>query len=283
MEPSSAWRRVSTGWEARPGRIWSRSTRSGSRWAAPPPPRTADGVAPIVAAGVTAAVIHQAGDFFLDDLDFIVPARKGTRFPGVRLRIRHLTRAEVIPVNALPTLTIERAIADLVEQRLDLTLVANVVRDALRVGKLVSPDRLITYLDPLAPDVPGHCPATMGVPWPIICSSWSGRFRKDGTVTEATDGYADWRSLELAIKDAAKKAAREAGPRVGAATVDARIRQARFDRFLCRVFAAGEQSEWLLKGGMSTLARVPQSRTTRDMDLAAGHAADLDEAARALA
>jgi hypothetical protein len=113
-------------------------------------PRTADGVAPIVAAGVTAAVIHQAGDFFLEDLDFIVPARKGTRLPGVRLRIRHLTRTEVIPVNALPTLTIERTIADLVEQRLDLTLVANVVRDALRSGKLVSPDRLITYLDPIA-------------------------------------------------------------------------------------------------------------------------------------
>ncbi len=45
-------------------------------------------------------------------------------------------------------------------------------------------------------------------------------------------GYADWRSLELAIKDAAKKAAREAGPGVSAATVDAQIRQARFDRFL---------------------------------------------------
>lgn len=60
-------------------------------------------------------------------------------------------------------------------------------------------------------------------------------------------GYADWRSVELAIKDAAKKAAREAGPGVSAATVDAQIRQARFDRFLSRVFAAGEQSEWLLR------------------------------------
>jgi hypothetical protein len=34
-------------------------------------------------------------------------------------------------------------------------------------------------------------------------------------------------------------------------------RQARFDRFLSRVFAKGERSEWLLKGGMSMLARVP--------------------------
>ena len=81
--------------------------------------------------------------------------------------------------------------------------------------------------------------------------------------------YGDWRSLELAIKDAAKKAARQAGPGISAASVDAQIRQARFDRFLSRVFAEGEQSEWLLKGGMSMLARVPRSRTTKDVDLAA--------------
>ena len=96
------------------------------------------------------------------------------------------------------------------------------------------------------------------------------------------DGYADWRSLELAIKDAAKKAARQAGPGVSAASVDAQIRQARFDRFLTRVFAQGEQSEWLLKGGMSMLARVPRSRTTKDMHLAAQHAPNLADAERAL-
>ncbi|WP_020393224.1 nucleotidyl transferase AbiEii/AbiGii toxin family protein [Kribbella catacumbae] len=95
-------------------------------------------------------------------------------------------------------------------------------------------------------------------------------------------GYADWRSLELAIKDAAKKAAQQAGPGVSAARVDAKIRQARFDRFLTRVFAQGEQSEWLLKGGMSMLARVPRSRTTKDVDLAAQHATNLAEAERAL-
>ena len=94
--------------------------------------------------------------------------------------------------------------------------------------------------------------------------------------------YGDWRSLELAIKEAAKKAARQAGPGISAASVDAQIRQARFDRFLCRVFAGGEQSEWLLKGGMSILARVPRSRTTKDVDLAALHASDLAEAERAL-
>ena len=94
--------------------------------------------------------------------------------------------------------------------------------------------------------------------------------------------YADWRSLELAIKDAAKKAAQHAGPGVSAASVDAKIRQARFDRFLSRVFAHGERSEWLLKGGMSMLARVSRSRTTKDVDLAAQQAPNLAEAERDL-
>ena len=97
------------------------------------------------------------------------------------------------------------------------------------------------------------------------------------------EGYGDWRALELAIKDAAKKAASYVGPGVSAASVDAHVRQARFDRFLSRVFAEGEQSEWLLKGGMSMLARVPRSRTTKDVDLAALRAPDLAEAESALA
>lgn len=113
-------------------------------------PRTETGVAAIVTAGITAAVAHEIGDFFLDGFDFIVPTRKGTRLPGVRLRIRHLTRDEVIPVNGLPTLTVERAVADLIEIGIDLSLVADAVRDALRADKLVAPDRLVSYLNPIA-------------------------------------------------------------------------------------------------------------------------------------
>lgn len=101
-------------------------------------------------------------------------------------------------------------------------------------------------------------------------------------MTEQPEGYGDWRSLELAIKDASKKAAVHAGPGVSAASVSAQIKLARFDRFLSRVFADGEESEWLLKGGMSMLARVPRSRTTKDVDLATLHSADLAEAERAL-
>jgi hypothetical protein len=89
--------------------------------------------------------------------------------------------------------------------------------------------------------------------------------------------YGDWPSLSRAIKEAAKKAV-EAG---ATTTVDSLIRQAYFDRFLTRVFAEGEGSDWLLKGGVSMLARVPRTRATKDVDLASS-AADLDEAENAL-
>jgi predicted transcriptional regulator of viral defense system len=113
-------------------------------------PRTQAGVAPVVAAGVTAAVVHGIGDFFPDRFDFIVPARKGTRLPGVRLRVRPLSRDEVIPVGGLPALTVERALANLIETGTDLSLVANAVRNAVRADKLVAPERLVSYLDPVA-------------------------------------------------------------------------------------------------------------------------------------
>ncbi|NKY35711.1 hypothetical protein HGA13_21930 [Nocardia speluncae] len=38
---------------------------------------------------------------------------KGSRLSGVRLRIRHPTPGDVLPVEGLPALTVERAIVDL--------------------------------------------------------------------------------------------------------------------------------------------------------------------------
>lgn len=113
-------------------------------------PKTSTGVAAVVAAGITAAIMHEAGDFFLDELDFVVPARKTTRLPNVRLRIRTLSREDVYPVQGLPAMTLERTIADLVEQWVDLSLVAGVVRDAVTSGRLVAPDRLVGYLEQIA-------------------------------------------------------------------------------------------------------------------------------------
>jgi predicted transcriptional regulator of viral defense system len=112
-------------------------------------------VPPVVAGGVTAALLHGIWDFRPEGFDFIVPARRGTRLPGVRLRIRRLTPEEVVSVDGLPTLGVERTIADLVEQGTDLSLVAATLRDAVHQEKLVFPQRLVTYLAPFAA-VNGH-------------------------------------------------------------------------------------------------------------------------------
>lgn len=109
-------------------------------------PRTEAGIAALVAGGATAAVVHEIGDFLPDRLDFIVPARKGTRLPDVRLRSRDLTPEEVVPVNGLPTLTVERTIVDLIEIGTDTSLVADALRDAVHQGKILAPGRLAAQL-----------------------------------------------------------------------------------------------------------------------------------------
>ncbi len=104
--------------------------------------RTESGVAPLVAGGTTAAVVHEIGDFLPDQLDFIVPRRKGTRLPDIRLRVRDLTPDEVFPVNGLPALTVERTIIDLIGIGTDTSLVTDALQAAIRQGKLIAPQRL---------------------------------------------------------------------------------------------------------------------------------------------
>lgn len=75
--------------------------------------------------------------------------------------------------------------------------------------------------------------------------------------------YSTSRGVENAIKDAAKKAA-AVDPSLD---VNKRIQLEYFNRFLSRVFSAGDDSEWVLKGGAGILARVASTRSTRDIDL----------------
>jgi hypothetical protein len=75
--------------------------------------------------------------------------------------------------------------------------------------------------------------------------------------------YATPAGVEAAIRAAAKKAM-ALDPSVN---VQDLIRQAGFDRFLCRVFSDEAESGWVLKGGTGMLARVPSTRSTLDVDL----------------
>lgn len=73
--------------------------------------------------------------------------------------------------------------------------------------------------------------------------------------------------MEQAVKAAAKASGRDANKAIQAFY---------HDRFLCRVFSTNSPS-FILKGGQSMLARIPNARETRDIDLI-GRTSDIDEA-----
>lgn len=109
------------------------------------------------------------------------------------------------------------------------------------------------------------------MPSPRTCSIG----RVSGVVNRMTDdGYASWTAIAQAIKAAAVRARSDGTTEQD---VTAQIAQARQDRFLSRVFADDHRCEWLLKGGGAMLARVPNTRATKDVDLASS-STDLDEA-----
>lgn len=78
----------------------------------------------------------------------------------------------------------------------------------------------------------------------------------------SADPYSSGRGVEQAIREAARRA-QKASPSVN---VQERTRQEVFRRLLTRVFSQPD-SEWLLKGGTGVLARVPDARSTLDIDL----------------
>jgi len=78
-----------------------------------------------------------------------------------------------------------------------------------------------------------------------------------------TSTYADGAAVEQVIKAAA--VALCAGN--SALQVSEVIRQIHFDRFLSRIFSKGGEGNWILKGGTGLLARIPNARSTTDIDL----------------
>ena len=79
--------------------------------------------------------------------------------------------------------------------------------------------------------------------------------------------YKTAKALEQAVKAAARKSSRDTNKAIAGFY---------HDRFLCRVFATDEPA-FVLKGGQSMLAKLPNARETRDVDLL-GRTVDLDEA-----
>lgn len=125
-----------------------------SAWLASEPARLAwerlgDIPATAVVSGESAGRLHGIGEFRATKNEFTTPRRKQTQRPDTHYRTRTLARDDVTLRDGLPVTTVERTIADLVEDRQDLSLVGHALRDAARTSRL-DLDRLTVLLSPLA-------------------------------------------------------------------------------------------------------------------------------------
>lgn len=103
----------------------------------------------IVVSGESAARLHGIGDLRATRSEFTSPTRRQSQRLDVRYRIRNLPREDITVRDGLPATTRERTIADLVEDRQDLSTVADALRDATRQSVLDT-ERLTELLAPLA-------------------------------------------------------------------------------------------------------------------------------------
>lgn len=103
----------------------------------------------VIVSGESAARLHDIGDLRALRHEFTTPRRKQTQRVGTRYRITTLPEQDVTLKKGLPVTTRERTIADMIERRYDLSLIADMLRDAINQADIDEP-RLIELFNPLA-------------------------------------------------------------------------------------------------------------------------------------
>ena len=111
--------------------------------------RLGDGHRGVVVSGQTAAWLHDIGDLRSNRTELTTPVRRQTQRADLHYRRRDLPVEDVTIRDGLPVTTPERTIADLVEDRTDLSIVADALRDASRKSEL-DLGLLVDSLAPLA-------------------------------------------------------------------------------------------------------------------------------------
>jgi hypothetical protein len=111
--------------------------------------RLRDDPVTVVLSGATASWLHGIGDLPPEPYEFSTQTRRQTQRTELRYRLRRLKPSHITIRQGLPVTSIERTIADLVDDQTDLSLVADTVRDAAALRPL---DRsmLADLLAPLA-------------------------------------------------------------------------------------------------------------------------------------
>lgn len=104
----------------------------------------------VVVGGAAAAAVHGCGDIDPVPYRLITRERRQTQRPDIAYSRRLMDPRDVVVVGGLPTTSIERTVADLVDEVGDLSLVGDVLADATRGERAVDLERLGLLLAPYA-------------------------------------------------------------------------------------------------------------------------------------
>ncbi|TDW26971.1 type IV toxin-antitoxin system AbiEi family antitoxin domain-containing protein [Cryobacterium psychrophilum] len=104
----------------------------------------------VVVGGAAAAAVHECGDIKPVPYRLITRERRQTQRTDISYSRRKLDSSDVVVLGGLPVTSIERTVADLVDEVGDLSLVGDVLADATRGERAVDLERLGLLLAPSA-------------------------------------------------------------------------------------------------------------------------------------
>lgn len=100
-----------------------------------------------IAMGATAAWLHRIGEVGPTPYEFCTDERRQTQRPDLVLRKRKMDAADVTVISGIPATTPSRTVIDLIDYGEDLSLIANVLNDALARGFVTDEARLKKEID----------------------------------------------------------------------------------------------------------------------------------------
>ena len=100
-----------------------------------------------IAMGATAAWLHRIGEVGPTPYEFCMDERRQTQRPDLVLRKRKIDAADVTVVSGIPATTPSRTVIDLIDYGEDLSLIANVLNDALARELVTDEARLKKEID----------------------------------------------------------------------------------------------------------------------------------------
>lgn len=93
--------------------------------------------------------IHGLGELVNDRITFTTPRRRTSRDPDVWFKIAELAEDDIVLVDSLPVTTVLRTICDLLDQHIDGSHIATIIREGV-IANMVGLDELAEHIGPFA-------------------------------------------------------------------------------------------------------------------------------------